>query len=256
MGFAMMRGWLASENAPKVTVVEPNDELRARAAAAGATALADSSDIPANAAPDLIILAVKPQVMDKVAPLYASFAGSSTFVSIAAGTTIATLENLVGNAPIIRCMPNTPAAIGQGMMVCYATPSVSGQIKDITSQLLAASGEVAWIDTEDLMDAVTAISGSGPAYVFHMVECLTNAAKALDLPDEIASQLAKKTVMGAGALASQSGTTPDQLRVQVTSPGGTTAAALDVLMGDDALQTLLNAATKAARDRGRELGKG
>ena len=153
-------------------------------------------------------------------------------------------------------MPNTPAAIGQGMMVCYAPPSVSGQIKDITSHLLAASGKVAWIDTEDLMDAVTAISGSGPAYVFHMVECLTNAAKALDLPDEIASQLAKQTVMGAGALASQSGTPPDQLRVQVTSPGGTTAAALDVLMGDDALQTLLNAATKAARDRGRELGKG
>jgi pyrroline-5-carboxylate reductase len=157
--------------------------------------------------------------------------------------------------PIIRCMPNTPAAIGEGMMALCAGPGVAAEACELTQALFAASGSVAWIEDEALMDAVTAISGSGPAYVFHFVEALTAAAVALGLPEQTAALLAKQTVAGAGRMALQSDTPPGTLREQVTSPGGTTAAALAVLMAEDRLANLVAEATAAARDRGVELGR-
>ena len=253
MGFAMLKGWLAKGS--DVTVVEPNDALRARAAKAGAVALSDAAEL--TDAPDLIFLAVKPQVMNVVAPQYARFAGGgTTFVSVAAGVTMDSLAGwLPGETPLVRTMPNTPAAIGQGMLVSCANYLVGADVRGQVDTLLAASGETAWIDDESLMDAVTAISGSGPAYVFHFIECLADAAVALGLPEDIALQLARQTVAGSGALARASDTAPAELRVQVTSPGGTTAAALEVLMADPGLSDLVQRAATAARDRGVELGK-
>lgn len=256
MGRAMLAGWLKARPGLEAHVVEPADGLRDQAAALGAAAVAGAGDLPAGLAPDLVVLAVKPQVMPQVLPDYAGYAGA-TFVSIAAGTTVATLKAGLGaGAPVIRCMPNTPAAIGAGMMVCAATEEVSEAAKELTSALLAASGQVAWIETEDLMDAVTATSGSGPAYVFHLIECLGAAGAKAGLPAELAAQLALQTVMGAGRLAAESGTPPGTLREQVTSPGGTTAAALSVLMGEGRMQTMFDEAVEAARARGEELGRG
>lgn len=251
MGFAMLKGWLSMGG--DFTVVEPNEALRTRAAEAGANALSSADEL--SETPDLIFLAVKPQVMGQVAPQYARFAGgTTTFVSVAAGVTMDSLSTWLPNAPLIRTMPNTPAAIGQGMLVSCANERVSEAVREQVDALLAASGETAWIVDESLMDAVTAISGSGPAYVFHFIECLAVAAQKLGLPEDIALQLARQTVAGSGALACASDSTPAELRVQVTSPGGTTAAALKILMAEPGLSDLLQKATTAARDRGKELG--
>jgi pyrroline-5-carboxylate reductase len=256
MGFAMLQGWLGRGDSA-FHVVEPDDNLRGRAEKAGATVWAAADDLPGDLEPELVFLAVKPQMMGDVAPLYRRFAGGpATFVSVAAGVTIASLAALLSDStPIIRCMPNTPAAIGQGMMVLTANKLAGEDAKRLATELLASSGDTAWIDDDGLMDAVTAISGSGPAYVFHFIECLTEAAIRLGLPEELAGRLALKTVAGAGALAEQSDAAPAKLREQVTSPGGTTAAALGVLMGDRALEKLIVEAATAARDRGVELGK-
>ena len=181
MGYAMLSGWLKSAKlAPaEVFVVEPNAELRERAAKLGALTAADAADLPADIAPALVIFAVKPQVMRDVVPAYRRFAGGgTTFLSIAAGIGIAVFEDLLGgSAAIVRCMPNTPAAIGKGMMVVVSNANVTDEAKAFVADLLSASGEVATIDDEGLMDAVTAVSGSGPAYVFHFIEALTAAAR-------------------------------------------------------------------------------
>jgi len=258
MGFAMLDGWLKADPALNVHVVEPTDALRGRAAAIGAQVVASADELPADLGPDLVILAVKPQLMSDVVPGYTRFAGGpATFVSVAAGTTIATLAGfLPGPTPIIRCMPNTPAAIGHGMFVCCANGSTSAQACDLTGRLMASSGLVDWIEDETLMDAVTALSGSGPAYVFHMIECMTAAGTAAGLPEQLAARMAMQTVMGAGRLAAEADDGPGQLRKNVTSPGGTTAAALGVLMGDDRLKALMTEAVLAARDRGAELATG
>lgn len=258
MGYAMLKGWLAADDAPTAHVVEPAEALRARAAAAGAHAVGGAADLPADLRPELIFLAVKPQVMGDVAPAYARFSGGpATFVSVAAGTTIATLARLLpGPTPIIRCMPNTPAAIGQGMLVCCPNERTEPAARDLATRLLSASGLVDWIADEALMDAVTAISGSGPAYVFHFIECLTAAAIGLGLPEDLAARMAMQTVAGAGRLAAGSDDPPGRLREQVTSPGGTTAAGLGVFMGEDRLKRLVADATTAARDRGAELARG
>ncbi len=255
MGRAMLGGWMRSITGLRALVVEPSDDLRDQAAALGAEVFAAAADLPQGTAPDLTILAVKPQVMPQILPDYAALVGT-TYVSIAAGTTIATLRAGLGaNAPIIRCMPNTPAAIGKGMMVCCATAGVDADARSFCDTLLAASGDVAWIEDEALMDAVTAVSGSGPAYVFHLIETLGAAAVAVGLPPELAARMAAQTVMGAGLLAIESGIAPGTLREQVTSPGGTTAAALSVLMQGGRMQRMMSEAVEAARDRGRELGK-
>lgn len=256
MGFAMLAGWLKAGKlqAGDVIVVEPNEGLRERAVDLGVEAL---SQVPVSLEADLIVIAVKPQVIRDVLGGYAGQGdGKATFVSVAAGTPIATFTEILGDkTPIIRCMPNTPAAIGKGMMVTFANDQVSAQVMDAVRDLLSASGAVASIDSESLMDAVTAVSGSGPAYIFHFIEALTMAGEAVGLPKETAKLLAMQTVYGAASLAKDSGEEPGELRRQVTSPNGTTQAGLEVLMGGEALTTLLTATVKAARDRGIELGK-
>jgi pyrroline-5-carboxylate reductase len=257
MGYAMLKGWIASDRALTVHVVEPDEALRNRARGAGALAVAAPNDLPGDLRPDLVFLAVKPQAMAEVVPGYGRYVASGgCFVSIAAGTTVATLERLLpGPAPIIRCMPNTPAAIGAGMMVCCANERVDGAARELATALLATSGLVDWIENEGLMDAVTALSGSGPAYVFHFIECLTAAGVSLGLPEALAERMATQTVQGAGRLAAEADDPPGRLREQVTSPGGTTAAALRVLMTDERLLRLVTEAVTAARDRGAELAR-
>ena len=258
MGFAMLTGWLDAGKlgAGQVDVVEPSDELRARAATLGVGTHAAPDGLAAS--PDaLVILAVKPQVIVKVAESYRAFAqAGATFVSIAAGTPVSALAgSLGGKAAIIRCMPNTPAAIGKGMMVLYANAHVSADAFAGVRALLAASGMVETIDDEDLMHAVTAVSGSGPAYIFHFIECLAAAGAKAGLPAETATKLAMQTAYGAASLAAASDDPPSRLREQVTSPNGTTAAALEVLMGDGRLEKLVDEAVEAAKQRSEELGR-
>ena len=259
MGRAMLAGWLHAGKlaADAVFVVEPAAELRARAQALGCRAGASAADLPADAAPALVVIAVKPQVIREVTQQYRRFGdGRTSFLSIAAGTPVATFAEILGpGAPILRCMPNTPAAIGKGMMVVFSTPLVSAEARARVLDLLSASGAVATVDDEGLMDAVTAVSGSGPAYVFHFIECLTAAAQKAGLPADTAKLLAMQTVYGAATLAAESGEEPGELRRQVTSPNGTTAAALAVLMGEERLETLLTQAVEAARLRSIELGR-
>ncbi len=258
MGYAMLAGWINSGRLQQadVTVVEPTEALRSRAAALGVTTVASPDDIAPQVKPDIVLFAVKPQVMGDVVPAYRRFAKSgSAFLSVAAGTRIAFFEEILGDkTAIIRCMPNTPAAIGAGMMVTVANANVGSALMDFVSGLLSASGEVAAVDDESQMDAVTAVSGSGPAYVFHFIECLTSAGIEAGLPPETAAKLAGQTVLGAAMLASQSPDTPSTLREQVTSPNGTTAAALSVFMGDNRLKRLVGEAVEAARKRSTELG--
>ncbi len=258
MGYAMLSGWLSSGKlaASETLVIEPNEDLRHRAARLGSTVAASNAELPADIAPELIVIAVKPQVIREVVGGYRRFATASTFVSIAAGTGVATFTELLGaGAAVIRCMPNTPAAIGKGMMVVFSNPNVAETARRFVGDLLSASGEVATIGDEGLMDAVTAVSGSGPAYIFHFIECLTAAAEKAGLPAETAKLLAMQTVYGAACLAAESREDPAVLRKQVTSPNGTTAAALGVLMGGDRLKNLVTDAVEAARARSVELGK-
>lgn len=258
MGFAMLEGWLRSGKLmpAEVVVVEPNEALRERAARLGAGTALAAGELPDGIDPTLVIFAVKPQVMRTVVPDYRRFSERAAFLSIAAGVPIATMREILGDrAAIVRCMPNTPAAIGKGMMVTFANPLVTVETKAFVDELLAISGAVSEIASEDLMDAVTAVSGSGPAYVFHFIECLTAAGEAAGLPVETAKQLAMQTVYGAACLARESRDEPARLREQVTSPNGTTAAALSVLMGEDRLKRLITEAVEAARVRSVELGK-
>ncbi|WP_011579499.1 MULTISPECIES: pyrroline-5-carboxylate reductase [Chelativorans] len=257
MGYAMMKGWLAAGklSAADISVVEPNDELRARAADCGVSVAAQPDALPWREA-DLVIFAVKPQMVHQVVPDYRFFAPGATFLSVAAGAGISLFEELLGhNAAVVRCMPNTPAAIGKGMLVIVSNGNVRPQTKEFVNELLATNGAVATIEDESLMDTVTAVSGSGPAYVFHFIECLTAAGEQAGLPSQTAKQLAMQTVYGAAVLAKESGEEPGMLREQVTSPNGTTAAALKVLMGEERLQRLLGEAVEAARQRSIELGK-
>lgn len=258
MGFAMLSGWLDAGKikAADIAVVEPNGNLRARAAGLGVAAFANASELAQSLSPELVVFAVKPQVMGSVVPAYRRFADRSTFVSIAAGTGIAAMQEMLGDAAaIIRCMPNTPAAIGHGMMVLVSNVNVTAQADAFVADLLTANGKVARIGDEHLMDAVTAVSGSGPAYVFHFIEALAAAGRKAGLPDDVADVLAMQTVHGAANLAAQSKDDPATLRRQVTSPNGTTAAALDVLMAPKGLEMLLTDAVEAARRRGEELGR-
>lgn len=258
MGFAMLSGWLKSGRlaAADTFVVEPDAAHARRAAGLGAAAAASAAELPQALTPRLVVFAVKPQVIRDVAPAYRHYAArGATFVSIAAGARIALFEELLGSdAAILRCMPNTPAAIGKGMMATVANSRVDAATAAFISKLLATSGAVSAVADEGLMDAVTAVSGSGPAYIFHFIECLGRAAEAVGLPPETAALLARQTVYGAACLAAESGEEPGRLREKVTSPNGTTAAALAVLMGENRLCDLLTEAVEAARRRSVELG--
>jgi pyrroline-5-carboxylate reductase len=207
--------------------------------------------------PSVILAAVKPQVMDEVFAPLAKLAGPQTIIlSIAAGKTIASFERcLAPGIAVIRAMPNTPAQVGSGVTACVANAATTAGQKATASALLAAVGSVVWLDREGDMDAVTAVSGSGPAYVFLVAECLAEAGRAAGLSPELADELARATVSGAGELLSQSELDAATLRKNVTSPGGTTAAALGVLMGEPGLQELFTQAVLAAARRSRELSK-
>ena len=254
MGGAMLSGWLERGlAAADVVVVEPGPG--GAAFADRATVVDDAAAIPAGFTPDVAVLAVKPQVMADVLPSYRRFAGTTAFLSIAAGKPISFFEAILGeDGAVIRAMPNTPAAVRRGISVAVCNGKVGTTARMACDTLLQAVGDVAWTDDEGLMDAVTAVSGSGPAYVFLLTECLTKAGIAAGLPDELAAHLARVTVTGSGELLHQSSEPAAVLRQNVTSPGGTTAAALSVLMADHhGLQSLMTAAVAAATRRGKEL---
>ena len=261
MGSAMLGGWLASGlPAERIIVLDPapSEDIRRLVNDAGAVL-----NPPAEELGDISVLvaAVKPQVMDEalseIAPAL-SAGGTPLILSIAAGRTIASFKRHFGeDAPVIRAMPNTPAAIGEGITGFAASPEVSEAQKDMARALLAALGEVVEVADETLIDAVTAVSGSGPAYVFLLTECLAEAGARQGLPRELAARLAQATVSGAGALLKASEEEPAALRRAVTSPGGTTAAALEVLMDDrQGLCRLMDRAVAAAVRRSRELAGG
>lgn len=252
MGGAMLTGWLERGLDPSSVYIKdpsPPPEMLALAKDKGVH-LDDPSETPA-----FVVLAVKPQVMDDVLPGLADLVGEGTAVlSIAAGKTIASIEKHFGEtAAIVRSMPNTPAAIGRGMTVACANSNVSEEQKARCDALLQAAGAVAWTDDEAMLDAVTAVSGSGPAYVFLLAECLEDAGVEAGLDRDLARQLARETVTGAGELLRQSGLPASQLRENVTSPGGTTAAALEVLMDEEGMRQLMIRAVAAAAKRSREL---
>ena len=255
MGRALAQGWLAKGlRADDLAAVEPHVGTAELARAAGINAIAVLEELPAGFSPDWVVLAVKPQVLAEVAPQYTQYSGVANFLSIVAGKPIAVLAGLLGGkAAIIRAMPNTPAAIGRGMSVACPGPGIGTDARAACSGLLAAVGEVAWIEDEALMDPVTAVSGSGPAYVFLLIEAMAEAGAAAGLPPELALTLAKATVAGAGELAATSEETAAVLRQNVTSPGGTTEAALRVLMAADGLPKLMDEAVAAATARSREL---
>ncbi len=251
MGGALLRGWLAAGfPAQSLTVADPN----AGPEIAGLLKIHAIAARP-GAAPDLMVLAVKPQIMNVVLAEIAPLAGPQTAVlSIAAGRTVASIAaHFAPGTAIVRAMPNLPAEIGRGITAAFANPQVTPERRALCDALLRAAGEVAWIDDEGLIDAVTAVSGSGPAYVFHLVECLADAAVAAGLPAVLAAQLARATVTGAGELLHRSPLSPAQLRENVTSPGGTTAAGLSVLMGEPSLKALIRDTVAAAARRSREL---
>jgi pyrroline-5-carboxylate reductase len=257
MGTALLEGWLAEGvAAADVLVVEPALDPARAGQVPGVAMVATPDEIPATFRPAVVIFAVKPQSMAEVVPHYLRFKAPETlFLSIAAGTRIDYFEAALGaDAAIVRVMPNTPAAIARGMSVLTANANAREAQRALAGRLLAAAGATAWLDDEGLMDAVTAVSGSGPAYVFFLIECLAEAGVAVGLPAELAAELALETVAGSGELARQAGETPGQLRVNVSSPGGTTVAALEVLMAEDGLRTLIRRAVEAATRRGQELG--
>jgi pyrroline-5-carboxylate reductase len=252
MGSAMLAGWLQDGlPASAVYVIDPNpsDWLRAQGVHINAA-------LPAN--PAILLLAVKPQMMGEAAPQVVQFGGGDTLVlSIAAGTPIQAFEAMFGaDTPIIRAMPNTPAAIGQGITAMVGNARASAADMDMADRFLSAVGQTVRLQTEAQMDAVTGLSGSGPAYVFYMIECMTQAGIAQGLPAELAAQLASATVAGAGALAQAADEPPAQLRINVTSPNGTTQAGLEVLMDPSTgLAPLIGQTVAAAVRRSQELAQ-
>ncbi|SCA57133.1 NADP oxidoreductase, coenzyme F420-dependent [Candidatus Terasakiella magnetica] len=256
MGGAMLEGWL-DQGVPKDTIriVEHSAEhAQALRDTHDVRVIDDIKDIEDGFPADIVVLAVKPQGMDDAAQSCQRFGNNTTFLSIAAGKTVSYFEGHLGeNAAIIRVMPNTPAAVRRGISVAYANDKVSDEAKTICTDLLGAIGEVAWVEDEALMDPVTAVSGSGPAYVFYMTECLAQAGIKAGLSEELATQLARATIAGAGELMRQSGTDASQLRINVTSPGGTTQAALEVLMSEDGIAPAMDKAVDAATQRSKEL---
>ncbi|WP_337268942.1 pyrroline-5-carboxylate reductase [Oryzifoliimicrobium ureilyticus] len=254
MGGAMLSGWLKSgvaggsvivvDPAPSATIMQTINE----AGASHMTALPE--DFKAN----ILFLAVKPQIMEAaLSPLKSAVGPDTVVVSVAAGKTISFMESHLGDAAMVRAMPNTPAMVGRGVTGAFANSRVSSAQRQSVHSLLSVSGPVEWLQAESEIDAVTALSGSGPAYVFYLVECMAEAGRKLGLPADLAMRLARETVAGAGELLHQSPDGATKLRQNVTSPGGTTAAALSVLMSDEGMQPLFDKALAAARQRAEEL---
>jgi len=252
MGGAMLEGWLARKLPPKkVVVLEPQPSKEIKALARRGVRINPKDNIGKVAA---MVIAVKPQTAPDALPPLAPLIGAKTVVvSIMAGRTLGFLERSLPNAAIVRAMPNTPAAIGRGITVAVGNRRVAAPARKLAHALLAAAGSVEWADDEALMDAVTAVSGSGPAYVFLLAEAMAKAGVAAGLPAALAEKLARETIAGSGELLHRSPLPAATLRTNVTSPGGTTAAALDVLMGNDGLDPLMTRAVAAATRRGRDL---
>ena len=253
MGGALLRGWLASGfPARSLAVREPQPSPQM-------AAVLESNGLPAQPAsvPDVLVLAVKPQIMAQVLDEVAPLAGPGTAVlSIAAGRTVASIaSHFPPDTAIVRAMPNLPAEIGRGITAVYANAHVSEAQGELCGTLLSAAGEVAWVEDETWLDAVTALSGSGPGYIFYLTECLAQAGCDAGLPPGLAMQLARATISGAGELLRQSSLSAARLRENVTSPGGTTAAGLSVLMRKPGLEEMLRETVAAAARRSRELSE-
>lgn len=253
MGSAMLEGWLKDGLPAKSVYVQdpyPSDWVQE-------SGVYVNVDLPA--APAIVLIAVKPQMMAEALPVLRAMGnGQTLFLSVAAGISIGSYEDILGGeTPIIRAMPNTPAAVGKGITAIVGNGYTTSAHLDLADQLLSAVGQVVRLQAEDQMDAVTGVSGSGPAYVFHMIECLAKAGEVQGLDADLAMALAKATVAGAGALAEDADETPSQLRVNVTSPNGTTQAGLEVLMDETTgLPDLINKTVAAATDRSKELANG
>lgn len=254
MGGAMLRAWISGGmSAENISVIDisPSEAM--------ATFLKENGIKHATSAegltpPDVLLLAVKPQMMETVLPTLTSLVGDKTVaVSVAAGTKIETIASLLDAQSVIRTMPNTPSLVLRGMTVACPNEHVTNEQRENVASLLSGIGKLEWVEDEALIDAVTAVSGSGPAYVFHLAECMAAAGSKVGLSKELAQTLAIQTIVGAGELLSQSEDEPAILRQNVTSPGGTTAAALEVLMAEDGMPALLEKAIQAAKKRSEEL---
>ena len=255
MGGAMLEGWLKSGADPKRIVAldpKPPAEVAAQLARHG---VRHNPDVSSIRDAEVILIAVKPQIMEDALPAIVPLGASKPLIlSVAAGKTIASFERHFGkDAAVIRSIPNTPAAVGRGITTMAANGNVSAAQRALAQQLLSAIGEVVTVDDEALIDAATAVAGSGPAYVFLLTECLAKAGAKVGLPLDLATQLARATVSGSGELMRLSGIDATTLRENVTSPKGTTYAALQVLMGEPAMQALFDKAIAAATARSREL---
>ncbi len=251
MGAALFAGWTRAGLAPSILI----DPAGAPFARPQDRVLPDLANLPADVAPAAIILAVKPQIAPTIFPaLREAMPPATPVVSIMAGIRAPTIAAALGGAPVVRAMPNTPAAIGLGMTVCYAGPDVSAETRDLAERLLGAAGDVGWIDDESLIDPVTAISGSGPAYVFLLAELLEKAGLEQGVPAPLARQMARQTVAGAGALLAATPEDASELRRNVTSPKGTTERAIAVLM--ETWPDAVSKAVAAGTERARELASG
>ena len=257
MGAALLKGWLdAGMAARDILIIQPRPTQAAVDAAKEGAICVESLSIETAHDLEMLVLAIKPQIYDAVAPaLAAVLPRQTTVLSVLAGTTQAKLSAVFGPRPLIRAMPNTPCAIGQGITGYYPNSQVSAQMCRQAEALLSAGGEVIRVDEEAMIDVVTGVSGSGPAYVFHMVEALQAAAENQGMPTDLAQKLACQTLIGSAALLASSGEIAANLRRAVTSPNGTTQAGLEVLMGNGGLTTLMRDTVTAATLRSKELGK-
>ena len=255
MGGAMLEGWLkAGADPKKIVAIDPKPPQEVQDVL-NKHDIRHNPPITSITDAEVIVVAVKPQVMEDVLPNLVNLKSSKPLIlSVAAGKTIATFAKHFGNdASIIRTIPNTPAAIGRGITAMCANPHVSKSQMQLANTLLSSTGEVVTVDDESMIDLVTAVSGSGPAYIFYLTECMANAGEKIGLPPALAMQLARATVSGSGELMRQSGIDAETLRQNVTSPNGTTFAALQILMADDGMKPLFEKAIKAAADRSKEL---
>ncbi|MBR73065.1 MAG: pyrroline-5-carboxylate reductase [Rhodospirillaceae bacterium] len=256
MGSALLSGWISSGiQTEQIILVEPDTKSALVHSSNGINVVSSPADLPNGYNPDALVLAIKPQYVSPVISSYKKYLNQTIIISVAAGITIKKIQNAVGHLPIVRAMPNTPAAIGKGITVACVNSKVNGIQKSLSYKLLEVTGKMVWIENELYMDGVTAVSGSGPAYVFLLIECLCEAGIAIGLPPKLSSQLAEMTVAGAGELAILAEESPTNLRQNVTSPGGTTAAALDILNGPNGMPDLLIRAVAAAAKRSKELSE-
>ncbi|WP_305987313.1 pyrroline-5-carboxylate reductase [Roseibium sp. MMSF_3544] len=254
MGGAMLSGWMAEGIDPSAIVVCDPRLSEEMGALLNTHGIRYAENVPEDVKAGTVLVAIKPQMMDQVLPgLKSAVLPDTLIMSVAAGTPVSKFHSVFGDVPVCRCMPNTPAMVKRGITAVFPTDNVTSDQREDVTKLLSAVGKVVWLDSEDQIDLVTGVSGSGPAYVFYLAEALSEAGKTAGLPAEIAHDLAVATISGAGELLHQSGEHPSILRQNVTSPNGTTAAALDVLMHEEGLQPVMTEAVAAAIKRAREL---